>query len=186
MTAANIQTITVEALNRYVKAALESDENLRLVRVIGEISNFSRNTSSGHLYFNLRDDRASISAAMFRGDASRLKFYPENGTQVIVTGRVSLYEKGGTYQIIVSAMEPAGLGEQQRRLRELTEKLKAEGLFDESRKRPLPAFPSSIAVITSRDTAALQDIIKVISRRWPAVRLIVCHTSVQEIGRATS
>ena len=110
-----------------------------------------------------------------------MKFFPQNGTQVIVTGRVSLYEKGGTYQIIVSAMEPAGLGEQQRRLRELTEKLKAEGLFDEARKRPLPVYPSSIAVITSRDTAALQDIIKVISRRWPSVRLILCHTSVQGI-----
>lgn len=175
------QAVTVFALNHYVKAMLESDENLRSIWVEGELSGFKPNSSSGHLYFTLRDERASVFSVMFRSSAERLRFLPQDGMKVLVRGRVSLYEKGGSYQLIVDEMQPSGIGEQNMRLRELQEKLSAEGLFSDERKRPIPRFPSTIAVITSRDAAAFQDIIKVLSRRYPMAKLLLCHSSVQGI-----
>ncbi len=175
------RTVTVCALNRYVKALLESDENLQSIWVEGEITNCSLNSASGHLYFSLRDERAAVFAVMFRSSAARLRFLPKDGVKVQALCRVSLYEKGGSYQVVVEQMRLAGEGEQMRLLRQLQQKLASEGLFDQSRKRPLPAYPSSIAVVTSRDAAAFQDIIKILSRRWPCARVLLFHSSVQGI-----
>lgn len=169
---------SVSDLNRYVKTILESDGLLRSIAVSGEISNFKRNVS-GHLYFSLKDASASVSCAMFRGSADKLLFEPENGMKVIATGRVSLYPQSGVYQLIVERLIPEGKGDLQAAYEQLKAKLDAEGLFDRSHKKPLPLFPQSIAVITSGTGAAVMDIIRVLRKRWPLVKVKVLPVAVQ-------
>jgi exodeoxyribonuclease VII large subunit len=161
---------TPSELNREVKLHLEA--GFGRVRVEGEISNLSR-PASGHLYFSLKDDQAQIRCALFRGNAAGLAFRPENGQQVLASGRVSLYEARGDYQMIVETLTEAGAGRLQAEFEALKKKLEQEGLFDAARRRPLPAFPTRVAVVTSPSGAVIRDILHVLRRRWPlaAVRL---------------
>ena len=173
------EVISVSALNRYVKMRLDADDVLFDLALRGEIANFVQNARSGHCYFTLRDDACSVKAVMFRSDAARLAFRPQEGMRVVVRCRATLYERDGAFQLYVNAMFPDGMGAAQLALEQLKEKLAKEGLFDPEHKKPLPAFPQCIGVVTSKTGAALQDIRNVISRRWPAAKLLLCPVSVQ-------
>lgn len=170
------KAISVSELNRQVKRLLEISYAQTWVQ--GEISSFSR-PASGHWYFTLKDDRSQIRCAMFRGFNQRLKFLPKEGDELIVRGKVSLYEGRGDYQLIVENLEPAGLGQLQAAFDALKLKLSSEGLFDEQNKKPLPRIPKKIAVITSRTGAVIHDIISVTSRRFPATEIVLLPVTVQ-------
>jgi exodeoxyribonuclease VII large subunit len=167
---------TPSELNRELKLHLEAGFP-RLV-VEGEVSNLSR-PASGHLYFSLKDERAQLRCAMFRSSAQRAAVRPENGMKVTARGRISLYEPRGEYQLIVDSLQDAGEGLLQRRFEELKKKLEAEGLFDPARKRPLPRYPSRIALVTSPSGAAVRDLVHVLGRRWPAAALRLYPVLVQ-------
>ncbi len=171
--------LTVRQLNFYVKSLLENDPRLAFCRVSGEITNFKRHFTSGHLYFTLTDNDASIKCVMFKGYADRCKIALNDGVKITLTGRVSIYEKDGGYQFYVEGCEEQGLGDKLLALKLLKEKLQKEGLFDADSKRKLVVFPKRIAVITSGTGAALQDIINVIKRRYPVCEVVVCSASVQ-------
>ena len=172
------RTMTVSELNGLVRQILESDELLRHVAVSGEISNFKRN-SNGHCYFTLKDEQCSVSCTLFRSQADRLRFRPEQGMKVIAMGRVTLYPAGGVYQINVETLMPAGIGDLHAAFEQLKQKLSAEGLFDSARKQPLPRFPRRIAVITSGTGAAVMDIARILRRRWPLSKVILLPVAVQ-------
>lgn len=172
-------TISVSALNLYVKSKLESDENLCDVAVEGEISNFVNHFKSGHFYFALKDETSLIKTVMFSFNNKRLNFVPENGMKVIVRGKVSLYERDGTYQLYAQDMFLSGQGAQQLAFERLKEKLSKEGLFDTSHKKALPLYPFKIGVATSATGAALQDIISVAQRRFPCVEITLAPCGVQ-------
>jgi exodeoxyribonuclease VII large subunit len=170
------EVLTVSDLTRMVKQLLES--NYTDLWVSGEVSNYTR-ASSGHIYFTLKDERAVIRAVLFRGYQKEVRFVIENGLKLIVHGSLSVFEKRGEYQIIVDFLEPEGLGALQLAFEQLKEKLQKEGLFDESNKRPIPAFPDVVGVITSGTGAAIRDILNVIGRRHSGVRIIIYPTLVQ-------
>ncbi len=151
------EVITVAALNRYVKTLLDANDVLFDLALRGEIANFVQNSSSGHCYFSLRDEQPSVRAVMFRSDARRLGFRPENGMRVVVRCRVTLYERDGAFQVYVNDMFPDGIGAAQLAFEQLKAKLEAEGLFAPENKKPLPAYPQRIGRVTSRTGAALQD-----------------------------
>ena len=173
------EVITVSALNRYVKTLLDANDILFDLALRGEIANFVQNARSGHCYFSLRDEASSVKAVMFRTDARRLAFRPEEGMRVVVRCRATLYERDGAFQLYVNDMFPDGIGAAQLALEQLKARLEKEGLFDAEHKKPLPAFPKCIGVVTSKTGAALQDIRNVIARRWPSVRLLLCPVTVQ-------
>jgi exodeoxyribonuclease VII large subunit len=173
------EVITVTALNRYVKTLLDSSDVLFDLALRGEVANFVQNARSGHCYFSLRDEQCSVKAVMFRSDAKRLGFRPEDGMRVIVRCRVTLYERDGAFQIYVSDMFPDGIGSAQLAFEQLKARLDAEGLFAAEHKKPLPVYPKAIGLVTSRTGAALQDIRNVIGRRWPSARLLLCPVNVQ-------
>lgn len=175
----NIPTFTVSQVNRYIKSLFDADLGMQSVFISGEISNFSNHYKTGHLYFSLKDDSASIKAVMFNRQASRLRFVPENGMKVIVNGRISVFERDGVYQIYVENMIPDGAGALAVAFEQLKKKLAAEGLFDENRKKPIPAFPSRVGVITSPTGAAVQDIFNVLERRFPKAEVVFKGVSVQ-------
>lgn len=172
------QTLSVTQLNEYLKMLLDGDRVLSNVFVRGEISNFKL-YSSGHAYFTLKDDAGQLKSVMFRSYFSRLAFLPEDGMRVIAHGRVSVYESSGQYQLYVDDLQPDGAGSLAMRFEQLKRKLAAEGLFDESRKRPLPSMPRRIGVITSPSGAAVHDIINVLGRRFPAAEMILYPSEVQ-------
>ena len=171
-----MSVLTIEQLNLTIKQLLEGE--ISQVWVKGEISNFKAH-SSGHFYFSLKDSKSQISAVMFRGMNSRLKFKPVDGMEVIVRGRVSVYEPRGTYQILCDMMEPVGAGALQRAFEQLKQKLKAEGLFEAARKRPIPQFPQHVAIVTSPTGAAIRDILNILSRRAPHVQVTLVPAVVQ-------
>ena len=173
------EVISVSALNQYVKTLLDANDLLFDIALRGEIANFVQNARSGHCYFSLRDAACSVKAVMFRSDARRLGFRPEEGMKVVVRCRATLYERDGAFQIYVNDMFPDGIGAAQLAFEQLKAKLDAEGLFAPEHKKPLPQYPRCIGLVTSKTGAALQDIRNVISRRWPAVRLLLCPVSVQ-------
>ena len=175
------EALTPSELNGRVRSLLES--HFDFVWVEGEISNMAR-PSSGHWYFTLKDDSAQVRCAMFRGKNQRLRFSPENGDQVRLRARVSLYEGRGDFQLIGEFMEPAGAGALQAQFDALRSKLQQEGLFSADRKRELPTDVSHLAVITSPTGAALQDILQVLERRNPAIRVTVIGAMVQGEGAA--
>ncbi|MBE6565785.1 MAG: exodeoxyribonuclease VII large subunit [Ruminococcaceae bacterium] len=172
------QTLSVTQLNEYLKMLLDGDRVLSSVFVRGEISNFKL-YSSGHAYFTLKDDAGQLKSVMFRSYFSRMAFLPEDGMRVIAHGRVSVYESSGQYQLYVDDLQPDGAGSLAMRFEQLKRKLAAEGLFDESRKRPLPPMPRRIGVITSPSGAAVHDIINVLGRRFPAAEMILYPSEVQ-------
>lgn len=176
------KVITITQLNRYVKSLLEGDANLAAVYIGGEISNFTNHYKSGHLYMSLKDEGAVVKAVMFRAYASKLQFKPENGMKVIVKARVSLYEKDGAFQIYIEEMQPDGVGALQIAYEQLKARLSAEGLFDESRKLPLPRYPTRVGVITSPTGAAVRDILNVLGRRFPLAQVIFTPVLVQGEG----
>ena len=173
--------MTITELNSLIKELLEGA--FPFVEAEGEISNL-RPASTGHLYFKLKDARCAIGAVMFKGKAKSLPFKPKDGDMVRVKGSISVYDVNGTYQIIVEAMEPAGEGAILKMLEERKRRLDAEGLFDNARKRKLPAFPRTVAVITSPTGAAVRDILQVLRRRNPAVSIVVLPAKVQGEGAA--
>ncbi|WP_028504726.1 exodeoxyribonuclease VII large subunit [Ruminococcus sp. FC2018] len=170
--------LTVSQLNEYVSFKLKSDVKLKGVCVKGEVSNFTLNRS-GHAYFSVKDDRSCIKAVMFANNFSRLKNDISNGMSVLVTGNVELYEPGGTFQIIVTDVNPLGSGLLYMQIEAIKEKLAKSGVFDDAAKTPVPLFPRKIAVISSSTGAALQDILNVIGRRFPICQVSVFHTRVQ-------
>lgn len=171
--------LSVKQLNLYVRSLLEGDIRLANITVLGEISNFKNHYSSGHWYFTLKDADASIRCVMFRTNALRVKFDVSDGLQVILKGKVSLYEKDGQYQFYAEEMFAAGLGDISLKFEQTKEKLEKEGLFDSESKRPIPKFPKKIAVVTSPTGAAVRDIMNILSRRWPIADVIMCPVSVQ-------
>ena len=173
------KVVSVTGLNYYVKSLLEEDFNLADIAVEGEISNFVNHYKSGHYYFALKDEKSLIKTVMFSAYNKKLSFIPENGMKVIVRGRVSLYERDGTYQLYATDMFQSGIGLQHLAFEKLKEKLYKEGLFDESRKKSLPPYPFTVGVATSATGAARQDIISVTQRRFPCAKLIVAPCGVQ-------
>lgn len=171
--------ITVKQLNLYVKSLLDGQPLLQSAVVTGEISNFKNHYASGHWYFTLKDKDAAVRCVMFRFNASQCDFIPCDGMQVIVIGRVSLYEKDGQYQLYAEKMIAAGDGLEALRFEEIKAKLEKEGLFNPENKRPLPHFPKRIAVVTSDTGAAVKDITSILARRWPAAEIIICPVTVQ-------
>jgi len=167
---------TVSALNFEVKTLLS--RGLGTLWIEGEISNFAR-PASGHWYFTLKDDKAQCRAAMFRGRNSRVGFQPVNGQKVLVRAQVTLYEARGEFQLVVDHLEDAGVGELMRRYEQLKAKLNQEGLFDPALKKPLPAHPQRIALVTSATGAAIRDVLSVIARRAPHIPVVVFPTPVQ-------
>jgi exodeoxyribonuclease VII large subunit len=172
---------TVTEITREIKSVLE--ESFPTVWVEGEISNYTLHTS-GHRYFSLKDENAQIRCTLWRFRGDWLRFEPENGMQVIVLGSLSVYERSGQYQLDVIQLIPAGLGKLEIAFQRLKEKLFQEGLFDEEHKKPISEFPESIGVVTSPTGAAIRDIIKIIHKRFPSVRIIVNPVRVQGEGAA--
>ncbi|CCN46359.1 Exodeoxyribonuclease 7 large subunit [Vibrio nigripulchritudo MADA3029] len=172
----NNNIFTVSRLNSEVRLLLENE--MGIVWLVGEISNFSAPVS-GHWYFTLKDARAQVKCAMFRGNNRRVTFKPQNGNQVLVKARLSLYEPRGDYQLIIESMQPEGDGRLQQEFEELKMKLAAEGLFAQSSKQPLPENPKQVGVITSKTGAALHDILDVLKRRDPSLPIVVYPTIVQ-------
>ncbi|MBP2649336.1 MAG: Exodeoxyribonuclease 7 large subunit [Firmicutes bacterium] len=173
-----INILSVSALTRYIKSILESDTTLRDVMVRGEISNFKRHYS-GHCYFTLKDSDSTLKAVMFRGRAQFLKFEPHDGLKVIAGGNISLFERDGQYQLYVQQLIPEGMGELSLAFAQLRDKLAAEGLFDEIRKKELPFLPSRVGIVTSPTGAAIRDIVTVAKRRYPRVQLMLYPVQVQ-------
>jgi exodeoxyribonuclease VII large subunit len=173
-----LRTWTVSGLTDYIKDLLEFDPELQDVWLRGEISNFTR-AASGHLYFTLKDAGAALSCVMWRAAAERLTWRPEQGAAALAHGRISVYPARGSYQLYVDQLQPAGLGDLHARFEQLRDRLKAEGLFEAERKRPLPPFPRVLGVVTSPRAAALRDVLQVLRRRYPLVRVLLAPTLVQ-------
>ena len=178
-----LQPVSVTQLTGYIKLLLDQDEILSQTCVRGELSNYKIH-SSGHHYFTLKDEGAVISCVLFRSDAMRLRFRPESGMKVILTGRVSLFPRSGQYQLYVSHMQPDGAGDLAVAFEQLKQKLQAQGLFDAAHKKPLPRYPERVALVTSSTWAAVRDMIRILGRRWPLASVLVCPVRVQGEGAA--
>lgn len=175
--------LTVTALTKYLKRKFDADPYLEKVYLTGEVSNF-RARANSHQYFSLKDDKAKISAVMFKGAYQKLKFTPEEGMKVLVVGRLSLYEASGNYQIYVDHMEPDGVGALYQAYEQLKSSLEKEGLFKLTHKQSLVKYPKRIAVITSPSGAVIKDIITTVQRRYPIAQLVLFPTKVQGEGAA--
>ncbi len=171
--------LTVSQLNRYISFKLKEDIKLRGILVKGEISGFTNHYKTGHFYFTLKDKDAAVKAVMFNSFASRLKFMPENGMSVTVSGSVQVFERDGVYQLYVTDIQPDGAGALFVAFEQLKDKLMKEGLFDEAHKKQLPAYPKKIGIVTSFGAAALQDMLNIISRRYPIAEVTVFGAAVQ-------
>ena len=175
---------SVSALTQYIKSMFRAEGMLRNVSVEGELSNYKM-YASGHCYFTLKDETASLKGVMFKSRARLLRFQPENGMKVVATGEVSVYERDGAYQLYVERLLPVGAGELSVAFEQLKARLAAEGLFNEEHKKPLPPFPRTIGIVTSLSGAVLRDIYRVSKRRDANVRLVLYPTLVQGEGAAT-
>ena len=174
----NDKYLTVSVINRYIKHRLDTDVNLQTVFIKGEISNFKAH-STGHLYFSIKDETSKINAIMFSKSASKLQFNPTDGTKVLITGRISVYEATGNYQIYVDDMQEDGLGNLYIEFEKLKKKLEQEGLFDSKYKKAIPKYPEKIGVITANTGAAIKDILTTIKRRYPIAQVILFPSLVQ-------
>lgn len=171
--------LTVTQLNTYAKSIIEQDDNLSNVFVVGEISNFVDHYRSGHLYMSIKDNQSVINAVMFAGNASRLKFKPENGMSVIIRGNVSIYERDGKYQLYIADMQPDGIGSLAIAFEQLKDRLSKAGLFDAEHKLAIPRLPKKIGLISSPTGAAVQDVLNVLGRRFPMAEIIFAGVQVQ-------
>ena len=171
--------LTVSQINRYISFKLKEDRNLQGIMVKGEVSNFTNHYRTGHWYFTLKDGESSIKAIMFASAASRVRFEIEDGMSVIVSGSVSVFERDGIYQLYVNDVQPDGAGAAFIAIEQLKLKLSKQGLFDETNKRQLPVLPQKIGIVTSKSGAALQDVINILSRRYPVGELHIFNAIVQ-------
>lgn len=176
----NDKYLTITTINRYIKYKLDTDNNLNKVYLKGEISNF-KNHTTGHLYFTLKDENSRILAVMFKNNASKLNFTPTDGSKVLVTGKIGVYEANGNYQVYVDEMIEDGLGNLYLEFEKLKKKLKEKGYFDEEIKKPIPKFPKKIGIITAPTGAAIRDIITTINRRYNQVELYLFPSLVQGV-----
>ncbi|BAK99564.1 exonuclease VII large subunit [Oscillibacter valericigenes Sjm18-20] len=168
----------VSQVNEYVKALLDGEPILQDILVRGELSNYKA-YPSGHHYFTLKDREGALRCVMFRSQAQRLRFRPENGMKAIVRGRVSVFPRDGAYQLYCSGLSPDGVGDLAVAFEQLKAKLLEEGLFDEAHKKPLPRYPETIAIITSSAGAAVHDMIRILRRRYPAAKVVLLPVRVQ-------
>ena len=171
-------TLTVSELNEAVRTLLESDLRFRNLCVEGELSNY-KVYPSGHHYFTLKDQESSLKCVMFRSSAIKLRFRPENGMRVFVSGSLRVYPRDGAYQLYCTSIVPDGVGDLQVAFEQLKQRLYAEGLFDETHKKPLPVFPGRIAIITSSAGAAVHDMIRILRQRWPMTKVLLLPVRVQ-------
>ena len=171
-------SLTVTAVTLHIRQLLEQDDALRDLVILGEVSNWKR-AASGHIYFRLKDAGATINAVMWKNAALAQAWLPREGDQVLAHGYVGVYPESGAYQLYVNRFQPAGKGQLYARFEALKAQLEAEGLFAAERKRPIPASPQRIGIVTSADAAALRDILRVLTARWPLVDVIVFSTLVQ-------
>lgn len=176
---------TVTQINNYIKAVIDKTPVLQNIWIKGEISNFKHH-SSGHLYLTLKDGGSVLKAVMFKNAAMMLRFKPEDGTKVLARGRISVYEAGGQYQMYIEEMEAEGTGDLYAKFEELKKRLGEEGLFDDSKKKQIPLFPETIGIVTSPTGAAIRDMINVLRRRCPMVRVIIYPCLVQGDNAAQS
>jgi len=174
----NPNYITVTQLTKYIKYKIDNDVNLDTVYLKGEISNFKAHTR-GHFYFTIKDENTRINAVMFSSSASRIKFTPTDGMKVLVTGKISVYEATGGYQIYVNEMLEDGVGNLYIAFEQLKKKLESEGLFDPAKKKKIPKIPTTIGIITAPTGAAIKDILSTIKRRWPLAKTILFPSLVQ-------
>lgn len=173
------KVFTVSQLNSRIANLIASDRELQMIFIEGELSNVNINAKSGHLYFSLKDKDSVIRAVMFSWSVRNLKFRPEAGMKVIMRAQVTVYEPGGQYQLRVEDMQPDGVGVLAMQLEQLKHKLEKEGLFAPEHKKPIPAFPKTVGIITSPTGAALRDIMDIIGRRYPCVNLVLAPVLVQ-------
>lgn len=170
--------LSITTLTKYIKYKFDQDPHLQSVLIKGELSNFKKH-SSGHLYFNVKDNNSLINAMMFKGNASKLDFEPKEGDEVLIEARVSVFEKRGNYQIYVNKMQLDGVGNLYQKLEQLKKKLTKEGFFNQEYKKPIPKYPKKIAVLTAGTGAAIRDIHSTINSRYPLVEQIQLNTLVQ-------
>ena len=170
---------SISEINGYIKSLIEEEALIQDVYAVGEISNFKNHYATGHFYLTLKDENSEIRAIMFRSYASKIKFKPQDGMRVIVHGRIGVYAQAGSYQLYIDSMQPDGIGDLHLAYEQLKTKLSAEGLFDEAHKKELPFFSNAIGIITSSTGAAVRDIIKVATRRYPLAKLILFPSLVQ-------
>lgn len=174
----NNNYITVTQLTRYIKYKIDNDANLNLIYLKGEISNFKAH-SRGHFYFTIKDENTRINAIMFSSFTKKVNFLPEDGMKVLVSGKISVFESTGSYQIYVETLEEDGVGNLYLLYEQLKKKLESEGLFDKSKKKPIPKMPSKIGIITAPTGAAIKDILSTLKRRWPLAETILFPSLVQ-------
>lgn len=170
--------LTVSKLTSHIMQLFEQDDALRDVQVVGEVSNWKR-AASGHIYFRLKDEGATINAVMWKGSAVAHSWLPREGDQVLAHGYVGVYPESGVYQLYANRLQPAGRGQLYAQFEALKERLRLAGFFDEARKRPLPPLPARIGVVTSADAAALRDILRTLAAHWPLVDVMIFPTLVQ-------
>ena len=179
----DVQLFTPSQVNQYIKGFMDRDRLLSGLLVRGELSNYKR-YPSGHHYFSLKDGEGSLRCVMFRGDAVSLRFRPQNGMQVVAAGRITVFPRDGQYQLYCSRLIPEGVGDLHLAFEQLKEKLYREGLFSPERKRPIPRFPDTIALITSPAGAAVRDLLRILRARWPMARVKILPVRVQGEGAA--
>ena len=174
------QVLSITQINEYIRAKMDDDQLLNGVAVQGEISNY-KVYPSGHHYFTLKDEGAALKCVMFKGNAVRLRFRPENGMKVIAMGKISVYPRGGAYQLYCTAMAMDGIGDLYAAFEQLKKKLEAQGLFDPAHKKPLPKFPGTIGIITSSAGAAVHDMLRILRKRYPLAQVRLLPVRVQGV-----
>ncbi|AVX20152.1 Exodeoxyribonuclease VII large subunit [Carboxydocella sporoproducens DSM 16521] len=170
---------TVTELNSLIKQSLETNYLLKRVWIKGEIAEFTRHRLSGHCYFTLKDQESQLKCVMFRQQAANLRFQPRAGMEVLVLGSINVFLPNGIYQLYAEDIQPYGIGSSQLQLEQLKRKLEAEGLFSTARKRPLPPLPRRIALVTSRQGAAVRDMVKILRQRFPIIEIVIVDVQVQ-------
>ena len=174
------QVLTITALNEYIRGKMDNDALLNAVAVKGEISNYKL-YPSGHHYFTLKDENSALKCVMFKGNALRLRFRPENGMKVIAMGKVSVFPRDGAYQLYCTAMAMDGVGDLYAAFEQLKKKLQAQGLFDPAHKKPIPKFPKTIGIITSSAGAAVHDMLRILNKRYPLAKVRLLPVRVQGV-----
>ena len=174
------QVLSITQLNEYIKGRLDADPLLAQVAVRGEISNYKL-YPSGHHYFTLKDEGGALKCVMFKGNAMRLRFRPENGMKIIAMGRVTVFPRDGAYQLYCTAMAMDGIGDLHAAFEQLKKKLAAQGLFDPAHKQSLPKYPGTIGIITSSAGAAVHDMLRILRKRYPLIRVKLLPVRVQGV-----